>query len=277
MHKTKQNQPSTNALAEEKEPMVLDDTIITADFKDYELYGVGKFDLLLSDIPYALGSAAYGSNPMWYKKGDNKKGVSELAGRPFFQTDGDFDLDSYARVCAALLKPSTGKPGEDGCVITFCSFEQQVHLISAMKEHGFKGYIPLSFVKKSSPQALKANQRYCGATEHAIVSYRGKLPLWRNGRQMVLDWMPWPAKDQTRLHPTQKPQALMEELIRLHTKPGMRVCDLTCGSGTTCAAAKHLGRHYLGFEIDSTFAKLARQRCTRETTVMDLLETLEAA
>lgn len=133
----------------------MNDEIINADFKDYEQYEVGKFDLLLSDIPYALGSAAYGSNPMWYKKGDNKKGVSELAGQPFFQTDGDFDLGSYARVCAALLKPSTGKPGEDGCVITFCSFEQQVLLISVMKEHGFEGYIPLSFVKKSSPQALK--------------------------------------------------------------------------------------------------------------------------
>lgn len=254
--------------------MSVDDVIITGDYRNHADHDVGVFDLLLSDIPYAVGADAYGSNPMWYEHGDNRNGTSSKAGRAFFEADDSFDLDAYAQACSLLLKPDP-KDGRPGCVITFCSFQQQGDLIRMMAEHGFLHYIPLTFVKKNSAQALKANQRYCGATEHAIVSYRDRLPLWRNGGQMVLDWMwfPW---ERNRMHPTQKPQSLIEELIRLHTEPGMRVCDLTCGSGTICAAAKHLGRHYVGFEIDPKYADIARHRCDRQAVTGDLFEDLEA-
>lgn len=254
--------------------MNVDDVIITGDYRDHADHDVGVFDLLLSDIPYAVGTNAYGSNPMWYQHGDNRNGESSKARQAFFAADDSFDLDAYAQACSLLLKPEP-KDGRSGCVITFCSFQQQADLILAMRVNGFKHYIPLSFIKKNSGQALKANQRYCGATEHAIVSYRGRLPLWRNNGQMVLDWM-WFPREPNALHPTQKPQSLMEELIRLHTEPGMRVCDLTCGSGTTCAAAKHLGRHYVGFEIDPKYADAARHRCERQAITGDLFEDVEA-
>lgn len=254
--------------------MSADDVIITGDYRDHADHDVGVFDLLLSDIPYAVGADAYGSNPMWYERGDNRNGMSSKAGRAFFATDNSFDLDAYAQACSLLLKPEP-KEVRPGCVITFCSFQQQSDLIQAMAENGFRHYIPLSFVKKNSAQALKANQRYCGATEHAIVSYRDRLPLWRNHGQMILDWLPF-RWEPNALHPTQKPQTLMEELIRLHTEPGMRVCDLTCGSGTTCAAAKHLGRHYAGFETDPQYAAIARRRCERQAVTGDLFEDMEA-
>ena len=248
--------------------MSVDDVIITGDYRDHADHDVGVFDLLLSDVPYAVGRDAYGSNPMMWH---GAKRVER--DQAFFETDYAFNFDAYAEACASLLKPER-KGVKPGCVVTFCAFQQQVDLIQAMAVQGFRHYMPLSFVKRNSPQALKANQRYCGATEHAIVSYRGRLPLWRNGGQMVLDWMwfPW---ERNQLHPTQKPQSLMEELIRLHTEPGMRVCDLTCGSGTTCAAAKHLGRHYVGFEIDTEYAETARHRCDRQAVTGDLFEGME--
>lgn len=250
--------------------MSVDDVIITGDYRDHARHDVGVFDLLLSDIPYAVGKDAYGSSTL-PRQGKAKEHSS------FFSADDGFDLAAYAHACAGLLKPSTGKSGMDGCVITFCSFEQQAHLIQAMGDEGFGHYIPLSFVKKQTPAPLKVHVRYCRGTEYAIVSYRDRLPLWRNQGQMVLDWMMWPVERGTRLHPTQKPQALMEELIRLHTEPGMRVCDLTCGSGSTCAAAKHLGRHYVGFEIDPGFAAIARRRCERQAVTGDLFEDMEVA
>jgi site-specific DNA-methyltransferase (adenine-specific) len=250
--------------------------VINADFREFDRFDVGVFDLLLSDVPYALGGSAYGSNPMWYVGGDNANGESRLAAQPFFSTDQDFDLDAYAVVCSRLLKPASGKPKTDGCVITFCSFEQQMPLIDAMRRNGFKGYMPLVFTKRSSAQALKANMRYCGAVEYAVVSYRAHLPLFRNEGRMVLNWMPFGRSYETKLHPTQKPQTLIEELILLHTMPGMRVCDLTCGSGTTVCAAKRLGREGVGFEIDPEFAAAAMNRVQRQPVVQDLLE-MEAA
>lgn len=53
--------------------------------------------------------------------------------------------------------------------------------------------------------------------------------------------------------------------------------DLTCGSGTTCAAAKHLGRRYVGFEIDPAFADTARRRCEHQAVSGDLFDDIEEA
>ena len=250
--------------------MPLDDVIITGDYREHANWDVGLFDLILSDIPYAIGKDAYNSSPM------RVKGVKRVErDQVFFGTDDGFDLDDYAKACGELLKPEQ-KGAKPGCVVTFCAFQQQPDLIRAMSGRGFAHWIHLSFVKNNSGQSLKANQRYCGATEHAIVSYRDRLPLWRNQGQMVLDWMPFP-REPNRLHPTQKPQSMVEELIRLHSALGMRVCDLTCGSGTTCAAAKHLGRRYVGFEIDPVFAETARRRCERQAVSGDLFDDIEEA
>lgn len=48
-------------------------------------------------------------------------------------------------------------------------------------------------------------------------------------------------------------------------------------SGTTCAAAKHLGRRYVGFEIDPAFADTARRRCGRQAVSGDLFDDIEGA
>jgi DNA modification methylase len=61
-------------------------------------------------------------------------------------------------------------------------------------------------------------------------------------------------------HPTPKPLALVEHFLRLHGKPGDIVLDPFCGAGTTCLAAKKLGMNYIGMELDSHWAEVARQR-----------------
>ena len=53
-------------------------------FQNYKVYQIPKAQLVIADIPYNIGKDAYGSNPMWYKDGDNKNGESELAGKEFF-------------------------------------------------------------------------------------------------------------------------------------------------------------------------------------------------
>lgn len=61
-------------------------------------------------------------------------------------------------------------------------------------------------------------------------------------------------------HPTQKPLALMEYLIRTYTNDGELVLDCCMGSGTTCLAAKRTGRSYIGIEQDEKYFKIAEQR-----------------
>jgi DNA modification methylase len=61
-------------------------------------------------------------------------------------------------------------------------------------------------------------------------------------------------------HPTQKPVALMEYLIRTYTNEGETVLDFTFGSGTTGVAARNLNRKFIGIELDETYYKLAKGR-----------------
>ena len=65
------------------------------------------------------------------------------------------------------------------------------------------------------------------------------------------------------LHPTQKPVALMEYLIRTYTNPGETVLDFTMGSGTTGVAAANTSRNFIGIERDPHYFDVAVKR-TRE-------------
>ena len=62
------------------------------------------------------------------------------------------------------------------------------------------------------------------------------------------------------VHPTQKPVALMEYLIRTYTNPGDTVLDNTMGSGTTGVACANTGREFIGIERDPEYFKIASQR-----------------
>jgi len=62
-------------------------------------------------------------------------------------------------------------------------------------------------------------------------------------------------------HPTVKPQDLMEWLVKLVTAEGQTILDPFAGSGTTCKAAKDLGREFVGIERQAKWADVARVRC----------------
>jgi site-specific DNA-methyltransferase (adenine-specific) len=65
---------------------------------------------------------------------------------------------------------------------------------------------------------------------------------------------------ETGLHPTQKPVALMEYLIRTYTNEGDTVLDFTMGSGTTGVAAVNTGRKFIGMELREDYFAIAQRR-----------------
>lgn len=87
-------------------------------------------------------------------------------------------------------------------------------------------------------------------------SRRFNLPKGAKYKSNVLEYK----KDYTGLHPTQKPVALMEDLIRTYTNKGDTVLDFTMGSGTTMVAAKNLNRRGIGIELDETYFRIAQER-----------------
>ncbi len=62
------------------------------------------------------------------------------------------------------------------------------------------------------------------------------------------------------LHPTQKPVALLEYLIKTYTLEGETVLDFTMGSGSTGVACKNLNRKFIGIEKDKKYFEIAKER-----------------
>ncbi len=82
----------------------------------------------------------------------------------------------------------------------------------------------------------------------------------RGTGKMVFNWFQWEkdGKGIPKIHPAQKPVAVLKRLIEIFTDPGDVVIDPCCGSGSTLRAAMELGRSAYGFEIDKNFYSRAK-------------------
>ena len=223
-------------------------------FENAKQYNIPRAQLIIADIPYNLGNNAYASNPSWYVGGDNSNGESDKANSSFFKTDEDFRISNFFDFCTRYLKPEPKEPNKAPAMIVFCAFEQMQMVIDEGKKHGLNKSYPLVFIKNYSSQVLKANMKIVGACEYAIVLYRDKLPKFRNGGKMIFNWMNW-ERDTTspKLHPTQKPIAVLERLISIFTDEGDVLIDPCAGSGSSLVAARKLKRNSFGFEIEKDF------------------------
>jgi site-specific DNA-methyltransferase (adenine-specific) len=230
-------------------------------FQNFKRYNIPKAQLLIADIPYNIGTNAYGSNPSWYIDGDNANGESDLAGKEFFDTDKDFRISEFLHFGSQMLMKEPKETGKAPCIVVFCEFEQQFELITKAKEYGLNRYINLVFRKNFSAQVLKANMRVVGNCEYGLILYRERLPKFNNNGQMVFNCFEW-EKDEvtTKVHPNQKPVKLLRRLIRTFTNAGDVVIDPCAGSAVSLLAAAQLGRKAFGFEIKKNFCKEANDK-----------------
>lgn len=74
-------------------------------------------------------------------------------------------------------------------------------------------------------------------------------------------------KDESPIHPTQKPVELMRYLVRTYTNEGDKVLDFTCGSGSTGVACAIENRNFIGIEQDPHYVEVSRARISRATGV----------
>lgn len=221
-------------------------------FQNYKRYNIPKAQLVIADIPYNLGNNAYASSTEWYIDGDNKKGESKKAGKSFFNTDMNFNVAEYMHFCSKMLIKEPKERKKAPAMIVFCSFEQIPIVIKYGERYGFKNNYPIFFIKNYSAQVLKANMKIVGATEHAVVLYRDKLPKFNNNGKMIFNWFEWKRDkrgDYPKIHPTQKPVSVIKKLIEIFTDEGDVVIDPCAGSASTLRACAELNRSAYGFEI----------------------------
>lgn len=112
-----------------------------------------------------------------------------------------------------------------------------------------------------NPQGLVWNPR----KKSRSANTKGSDCYGEHGSEYIATWQGYPTerieiRNENGLHPTQKPVALMEYLIKTYTNEGDTVLDFTMGSGTTGVAAKSLGRDFIGIELDETYFNIAKDR-----------------
>lgn len=95
--------------------------------------------------------------------------------------------------------------------------------------------------------------------------YQGKdltVTINATGERHPLSWRIF-KKDKSKQHPTQKPVALMEYLIKTYTNEGETVLDFTMGSGTTGVACVNTNRRFIGIELDEGYFNIAKSRINK--------------
>lgn len=118
--------------------------------------------------------------------------------------------------------------------------------------------------------------RPASGTEPITIAHRPGRKRWNGGGKAGIYAHPIVANRKgqqgSRLHPTQKPEGLMVDLLRDFTEPGELVCDPYCGSATTGVAALRLGCRFIGIERQAQHVEASRARLR----ALDLSATLHA-
>jgi len=232
-------------------------------------------DLVFADPPYNLQLGGDLTRP------DNSRvdGVDD----EWDKFDSFRDYDAFTRGWLAearrLLKP-------DGAIWVIGSYHNIFRVGTAIQDTGF--WILNDVIwRKSNPMPNFRGTRLTNAHETLIwaaksqkskytFNYRA-LKTGNDDLQMRSDWE-FPIctgaeriKDEngSKTHPTQKPESLLYRLLIASTRKGDVVLDPFFGSGTTGAAAKYLGRRFIGVERDRAYIAAAKKRIARVAPLKD--------
>lgn len=135
---------------------------------------------------------------------------------------------------------------------------------------------------------VSVNQIIWGGNYFDLPPTRGiicwdKCQPWKNFSQWEMAWTSFnkPAalfkfdnRTKDKIHPTQKPVALYEWLLKNYAKPGDKILDTHVGSASSLIACYNMGFEYIGFEIDKDYYEAAQERMRmhmQQQTIFELL------
>lgn len=186
----------------------------------------GSVDFILTDPPYMVNYRAH-------------------SGERVANDDNADWLHPAACAMYRLLK-------KDGLCVSFYGWTKTDLFIEAWRAAGFCIVGHITFCKRYASSSGFLRRQH----ESAYLLAKGSPALPADPVADVLDF-PYSGN---RLHPTEKPVAALTPLIECFTKPGDLVLDPFCGSGSTLAAARMLGRDWLGMELNARYCHTARRR-----------------
>jgi len=213
-----------------------------------------SIDMILCDLPYGTTACKWDTiipfEPLWeqYKRVIKDNGAIVLtASQPFTSalTMSNVKMFKYDFV---WVKPQGVDPFmskirplnniED--ILVFCKTKTKYN---PQKTEGK----PYHVIRDKTPRMKETNNAVMRQTE--TVNSGERLPI----RTLYFN-------QQKGIHPTQKPVALFEYLIKTYTNEGETVLDNCMGSGTTAIACMNTNRNYIGYELDKKYFDIANER-----------------
>lgn len=220
----------------------------------------GSVDLILTDPPYGTTACKWDSiiplEPMWaqLKRIIKPNGAIVMtAAQPFTSilVCSNLDMHKYSLV---WRKSKIGHFAQ--APYRFMTEHEDIVIFS------FGGTSKNALNRMVyNPQGLEDCHRVCKGKAHSdhrpsAAVQPDYLQTKTGYPKSILEFGSDVAKD----HPTQKPVALMEYLIKTYTNEGETVLDFTMGSGTTGVACANTGRKFIGIELDRDYYHIARKR-----------------
>lgn len=261
------NKKSTALKNPEKKGVLTPDTIIKGDcVKALRALPAKSVDMIFADPPYNLQLGGELLRP------NNSK--VDAVDDHWDQFDS---LQVYDKFTREWLSAARETLTDDGSIWVIGSYHNIFRLGYILQDLGY--WILNDIIwRKSNPMPNFHGKRFTNAHETLIWAGKSKESKYRfnydsmkalnEELQMRSDWyIPLCTgserlknDDGAKLHPTQKPEALLHRVILSSTKPGDVVLDPFFGTGTTGAVAKRLGRHYVGIEREDEYIKAAKKR-----------------
>ncbi len=203
--------------------------------------------LLLTDPPYGISSPY--STEKQIPRRLRKNGADFIMPKGEF---GAWDHKFSPQKWTDIILPKV-----NGWVTIFCAHRQIPEYSDILDGHGFVAVNALVW-HKTNPVPFNHKFKMLSAWESAVM---GKRPATKfNGKSVHNVFTYKSPSPQHRIHPTQKPVALMEKLVELFTDKGDLVLDPFAGGATTTLACMNTGRKSLAFENDRKYFELAVRR-----------------
>jgi site-specific DNA-methyltransferase (adenine-specific) len=233
---------------------------------------LGRVDLVLTDLPYGMTDCKWDTTlpverlwALWRNLLTPTGAVILTASQPFtsalvmsnpkaFRHEWIWEKNAGSNFGTVKRQPMK----EHESVLVFA--DGRYHYEPIMQERAPAG---LSRVQTVVNYATKAEVYEKGGLTGEASSHRPDLRYPRSIQRF---------NRERGLHPTQKPVALMEYLIRTYTNEGATVLDFTMGSGTTGVAAVNTNRNFIGMEKERNYFDIATRRIEEAQIQMPLLE-----
>lgn len=218
-----------------------------------------SIDMILCDLPYGTTSCSWdiiiSFEPLWeqYNRIIKDNGVIALFGNePFssclrlsnikyYKYDIYWEKERLTNI--AQVKRRVGKTIETISIFykKQCTYNPQMIKYNGKKRTNKVKNGKLGILTDSQNKKVK---------EYQDTGYRYPTQVWKFQRDCL----------KSNLHPTQKPVALLEELIKTFSNDGDVILDNCMGSGSTGVACKRLNRSFIGFEISPEYYNIAKER-----------------